>query len=322
MAVGFDVALEPGVRKAAVFVAGLDARAADRLFDRLDAASARIVRDALAELDGFDPDEWQNVADEFHRFGAMRPGRAQPGIELDALSVDHREWAPSEDDSSRPVGFLHQTEEEELADLLQGERPQTIAAVLLHLPSERAGNVLARFTPAQQVEIVRRLADLDQSEPETLREVERALEDKWSQRFSESGARSAGPEAVSRILATCDRQIASDIINRLKEHDRLLAEQLIGGPAEIDAAMDYETLADLDEAVLTALFRAAPPDVARVALLGSSPKMVDRLLAALESEEADSLRRGLLNPGPIRLSDVEEARRQMTDLARQMLRRK
>ena len=83
-----------------------------------------------------------------------------------------------------PFGFLHEAEEENLAQLLAGERPQTIALVLSHLPAERAGDVLARFAPVQQVEVVRRLVDLENSDPEALHDVERALESRLSQQFA------------------------------------------------------------------------------------------------------------------------------------------
>ena len=119
-----------------------------------------------------------------------------------------------------PFDFLREAEEEKLSQLLGGERPQTIALVLSHLPPERAGEVLARFAPPLQVEVVRRLADLENTDPETLREVEQALEARLSRQFAIERGRAAGPEAVARILAACDSRVVGNILDNLAAYDR------------------------------------------------------------------------------------------------------
>jgi flagellar motor switch protein FliG len=82
--------------------------------------------------------------------------------------------------------------------------------------------------------------------------------------------------------------------------------------------LKFDDLAQLDDAVLLAAFRAAEPEVAQAALLGATPELLQRLLRLMAPEEAESLRHSLAHPGPIRLSDVEDARRQMAALAQSM----
>ena len=192
------------------------------------------------------------------------------------MQSGHARDAGTADSDAPPFGFLREAEEEKLSHLLGGERPQTIALVLSHLPPERAGEVLTRFAPPLQVEVVRRLVDLENTDPETLREVEQALETRLSRQFAIERSRAAGPETVARILAACRASVVGRILDNLAEYDRALAEQLGRRP------IAFDDLAQLDDATLWAVFRAAEPEVALAALLGAPPPLVERILGRHE----------------------------------------
>jgi flagellar motor switch protein FliG len=320
---------DAGIRKAAILVAALDQHAADSLLTQLGPERAQLVRQTVMALDDIDHHERQRVIDEFRRIGPMLPGQSPPGIELDNLSASQqtsfgkRNAAESpygatdaEADDARPFDFLQETEEEKLAHLLGSERPQTIALVLSHLPAQRAGEVLARFDASLQVEVVRRLVDHENANPEVLREIQRSLEARLSQKFAIRREPAAGPGAVTRILAACNDQVAGSILNNLAVHDRTLAEQFGCRPLEFDELME------LDDAALAAVVEAAEPEVVQAALLGALPELLERLLRCMDPAEAAGVRYSLDNPGPICLRDIEEARRRMAALAQRFSRNK
>ena len=299
-----------GIRKAAILVAGLDREAADLLLDQLNPEDADRVRQTVMSIDKIDPEERQRVIDEFRRIGPMVPDQCPPGVELSELPAHRAESMASAEDVP-PFGFLRDAEAENLSRLLGTERPQTIALVLSHLTPQRAGEVLSCFDASLQVEVVRRLADLENTAPETLQEVEQALEARLSRQFAMDSARAAGPETVGNILAHCDSRTAGDILENLAARDKRLAEQLGYRPVEFD------DLARFDDATLQAVFHAAEPEVAQTALVGAPPRLVERIVQCMTPEEARRLRRKLDCPGPIRLSDIEDARQQITGLAQQ-----
>jgi flagellar motor switch protein FliG len=317
---------DAGIRKAAILVASLDRAAADLLMQRLGPERANLVRQAVKYLDDVGGEERQRIVDEFRRISPLVPGPSVSGIELDRLPASH--WgktalsamdqaegpAASEGDDARPFAFLHEAEDEKLAGLLCSERPPTVALVLSHLPPERAGEVMARLTPALQVEVVRRLAEMQSTDPESLREVERVLQSRWLQQFAIERGRDAGPESVAKILAACDPATRGQILDNLAVHDRQLAEQFGERP------IAFEELGKFADAALLAVYRAAEPEVARLAFLGATPALVERLLRLMPPREAKRLRHRLAHPGPICLSDVEEARRRIAALAQQMSR--
>jgi flagellar motor switch protein FliG len=328
---------ESGIRKAAILVASLDQAATDLLLDQLGPACAELVREAVMALDEIDPEEQRRIVEEFRRIGPMVPDQSPAGIELDQLTVGQtfscaqeraemavtpdtddalqsHNTADTEQQSSQPFGFLHGAEEGKLLQLLGSERPQTIALVLSHLPPQRAGEVLALFAPPLQVEVVRRLVDLEDTDPETLRHVEEALEARLSRQFAMERARSAGPDAVARILASCNSRVVVGILDNLATYDRPLAERFGR------RSLRFDDLVQLDDATLLATFRTAEAEVAQAALLGAPPQLVERVLRRMRPEESKNLQRKLDYPGPIRLSDIEDARQQIALLAERALR--
>jgi flagellar motor switch protein FliG len=215
----------------------------------------------------------------------------------------------------QPFQFLSEAEDEKLAHLLQSERPQTVALVLSRLPSMRAGGVLAHFPPNLQVEIIRRLVDLDEANPAVLQEIERVLESRLSQQFAMQRRRVAGIEAVASILNACDQHTSETMLEHLAACDQSLAEKL--GLR----TLTFDDLGMLDDETLASIFHMADPVLMQTALIGAEPTLVDRLLNRMPPREAKRLRKQLDHPGPLRLSDVDDARRQITAMVRRYLSR-
>jgi len=311
-----------GIRKAAILVASLDEAAAERLLDQMDPRQAKRVRQALLELGHVDPQEQRAIVEEFFRVGPPAPPKQPPGVELDAslaarLALDEGRSPPGAEmrrapEEGRPFRFLQQAEDARLAKVLAGERPQTIALVLAHLAPEQAGAVLSRFAPAVQVEVVRRLVDLEETQPEILREVERALEARLSEQVHIQRRRVAGLPAVAAILEASGTRIGMQILDNLASHDEPLAEKL--GPDR----MEFAELMLLDDRTLSEVLRAADPEELVLALVGAPSPLVERMLRPLPEREAAAVRQRLDHPGPTRLSDVEEARQRIADLARRL----
>ena len=312
-----------GLRKAAILVASLDQAAADRVLDQMGPPQAQQVRHAIMDLGPIDHEEQRRIIEEFFRVGPKAPERFPAGIELDGRlaeqfalpgrrsSQETTEEAATADEPSA-FRFLREAEGDKLARALAAERPQTIALVLAHLPPERAGNVLVRLAPALQSEVVHRLVDLEETDPEILREVERGLLARLSEQVSMQRRRVAGLSAVKEIVESAEPQVGVKILHNLAAHDRLLADRLGRRPIEFD------DLLALDHSDLPAVIDAADPELLMLALVGALPELVDRVLRQFAESEASQMRHRLEHFGPMRLSDVEEARRRIADLVQDL----
>lgn len=329
---------QQNIRKAAILVASLDQDSADMLLGQMSMDQAATVREAIDELGPIDPEEQNEVIEEFFRIGPLVPEKQPAGIELDIRSTRHlkrpqREVEPpvytSRETPLRqntpPFRFLHESSPSVLAPLLQREHPQTVAVVVSHLPPERAARVLGALPPALQAEVARRLIDLEQADPEILREVERGLETWLSEQARSVERRSAGMTALNNILAAADREVTQDIIDNLRVHDRQLASRLAPAtkrPTFVQepqpAAMTFADVAELDDASLALVLRTAASEIVLLALAGAPATFVERVTRRLPPREARILRHSLDNMGPTRLSDMEEAQRQLADIASQL----
>jgi flagellar motor switch protein FliG len=312
---------DDGIRKAAILVASLDRAAADAVLELLAPEQAQQVRHSVVAMDDIPAAEQEQVLDEFARLRPGKPVRETSGVELAGSLAreicygmeDGEQALDAEQPSGRPFRRLCDAEGEKLARILSGERPQTVALVLSHLPPHQAGGVLVRFPADVQAEIVRRLVDLEETDPAILREVEKALEARLSRQVQMQRRRVAGIEALSGILEESSSDVSMQILDNLSARDRKLAQKF--GPPPFD----FEDLEDADDAFVAAAFRAVESPWIMPALLGASPRLIERALGGLPYEQAEDLRRQLHNPGPIRLSDMETARERIAEVAGKLL---
>jgi flagellar motor switch protein FliG len=313
-----------GIRKAAILVASLDAKAAQLVLRQMGPQQAEMVGRTMAELGNVDPGEQRRVIDEFFRVGPMIPEKEPPGIELDGRLAQRPALRPARAPDANgseetplpdgpPFGFLREAETEKLTRILAAERPQTIALVLAHLPAAQAGGVLVRLAPNLQVEVVRRLVDLEETAPEVLHEVERGLWSRLAQQVQMQRRRVAGLSAVNGILEASDAHVGGQILDNVAAHDQALAARLT------PCRFEFHDLAAVDGPTLRTILAAADPELLVLALTGAAPDLVERVLAQFPPAEVADFRRRLGDFGPTRLSDVEEARRRIAAVASRLV---
>ena len=312
------------IRKAAILVASLDAPTADAILGQMPEEQAARVRRMMVELGDIDPEEQQQVIDEFFRHEPAHGEEAaesadDDGVELDpglarrlAQGNDAAESQAETDSDSAPFQFLREAHSARLTPFLAGEHPQTIALVVSHLAPQRAAGVLATLDGPLQAEVLRRLTDLDQADPAILREVERGLETKIIEHARSERRRAAGLNAVSDILQAADTSTKRTLLTNLARHDRQLAGRLR------PQSLAFSDLERLDEPALAMIFARAEPELTYLALAGASQSLMDRLLAQLSPLEARQFNRSIEKLGPMRLSDIEEAQQRIAELAQQL----
>lgn len=314
----------PALRKAAILIAALDPQTADRLLAQMSADQAALVRRAVADLAEIEPEEQSDVIDEFFRIGPIsaptlgiddahaRPAPHSPRPSA-ARDDDEVTWEGSDRDSAAgPFDFLQETHTQRITPLLQDEHPQTIAVVISHLAPDRAAEVLDTLQSELQVDVIRRLVDLDQAHPEVVRDIERGLKSRIVAHVRDERRRCAGMKAVSGILAAARPRTKRAILSNLALHDGRLAGRLVR------RKFDFEDLGRLELDALAAVVAAVPNEVLLLALATAAPELTNRLLRTLPTTEARAMRRSLDTLGPTRLSDVEQAQAELARVAQQL----
>ncbi|MCA9245975.1 MAG: hypothetical protein KDA42_02640 [Planctomycetales bacterium] len=345
----------PSIRKAAILLASLDPISAEQLLARLSPREARLVRRAADEVDQVSTAERAEVAQELAGGNPAPSQRSQPaplnqlaGIELDgslatALNLTEPVKPTSEPTDipletaihDTPFSYLDDVDSASLARHLSEEHPQVIAVVVSHLSDRQAARLLVQLSPSRQRDVVRRLELLDDSDTESVQEIEHHLRRWFTKQTDYRAKRSSGSQAVERILAAADPDCRETLLGNLGRRTTAAATAASTYSTSADTALAtpnrrlnsartigrFEELADLQRSLLGPLLREAEPELLALALTGASEHVVAHICSALPQPVARALRHALDHPGPMRLSDVEMAREELTRLANAMANR-
>jgi flagellar motor switch protein FliG len=325
------------LRKAAILIASLDHQSADALIAHMSPDQGQRLRRAVVQLGPIDPVEQENIVAQFVRVGPLVPHAQPAGIDLeDSLAVrlgfspaatrladrDRKtaNGAPASTTDDPPFRFLHEAQYDELVHLLQREHPQTAAVVLAHLPPDRAAELLSALEDGLGVEVLRRLAYLDDADPETIREVERGVES-WLHRRLDGRSVKTGLAAVSLILESAGSDVQGGVLSRLARRDPRLAERLSQRAscpprsAPERAPVSFDELATWKRAALERVLAATERDLLILALAGARPEFVHRVFGVLPADLASSLADELDHLGPTSLRDIELAQSELAAIA-------
>ena len=232
---------------------------------------------------------------------ALGPHRAHDVIEKLTASL-----------SVRPFDFARKTEPSQLLNFIQNEHPQTIALVMAYLKPEQAGIILSALPPLQQVEVAKRLATMDRTAPEVLREVEMVLEKQLSSYAIQDFSIAGGIESVVNVLNRVDRGTEKTILETLAEDNPELAD-------EIKRRMFvFEDIIMLDSRAVQRFLRDVDQKDLSMALKTASDEVKNLIMKNMSKRAQDMLKEDISFLGPVRLRDVEEAQQKVVNVIRQL----
>ena len=314
------------LRKAAILIASLDDARAGAILAQMSPEQAEAVRGARDELGPLDPAEQRRVIEEFFRIGPLVPDREPSGIELNGprresipvaqsdttATLDER---ASADEPNARGRVMHEASVEAVVSFLEQEQPQTIAVVVSRLSSERAAAVLAALSAETQVEVARRIVDLDETDPEIVEEIEKSLRSWLDEQDRAEQRRAAGMTALAGILEAANPRTRANILENLG-HGRCAAEGCAADPPR--PVIRFADLMRFDSASLNAVLSRADTELLVLALAGANAEFAERALQLVSPARAHVLAGAMRRFGPTRLSDIEAAQQELADLAAQL----
>ena len=212
----------------------------------------------------------------------------------------------------RPFDFIRRTDPAHLLNFVQQEYPQTISLILAYLEPQKAATILQNLPAEIQPEVSKRLATMDRTSPEVLREVERVLEKKLSTLSSEDYTAAGGVDSIVEILNLVDRSSEKQIIESLEEDDPDLAE-------EIKKRMFvFEDIVMLDDRAIQKVLREVDTQELAKALKSVDTEVQDKIFHNMSKRAASMLKEDMEFMGPVRLKDVEEAQQKIVSTIRRL----
>jgi flagellar motor switch protein FliG len=199
-----------------------------------------------------------------------------------------------------PFDFFNNADPAQLASSFQNENPQLVALVLAYLKPERAAAILSAISPEMQVNVASRIAEMDRTNPEVLREVERILENKFSAVVTSDYSMAGGVEVLAEILNYSDRTTEKAILDTLEVQDPDIAEQVR------ELMFVFEDIYTLDDRTIQRILREVETKDLAMALKGAKDEVKERIFTNMSERAAAMLKDDMDYMGPVRGRDVQE----------------
>ena len=310
-----------GLRKAAILLCTLSREVASGLMADLDPDSLEAVTLEIARLDRVDQEEQDAVIEEFYTLGLARQYVDNGGLDYarrllkESIPEDRAEGILSTIEKSirqTPFSFLHNADSDNLLAFILEEHPQTIALILSHLASQQASEILAGLPSEKQIDVVRRIANMEQTNPEVIREVESGLENRLAAVMSQKLEKAGGVEAVAGILNLTDRSTERGILESLGEEDPDLVEQIRR------LMFVFEDILQVNDKGIQAVLKEVDNSELALALKAASEELKQKIFTNMSERAATMIKEEMEYMGPVRLSDVEAAQQRIVDVVRRL----
>ncbi len=310
-----------GLTKAAIMLLGMDAEVAGEVLKKLPTDSVEQVTRELASLGRVPPDVRDAVVEEFYNISMATQHMNEGGLDyakvllkqsLDPKLAEKILGQIHTQVRKAPFSFLQRAESENLLTFIQEEHPQTIALIMCHLPHHKASEVVSGLPMQKQVEVIKRIADMEQTNPEVIREVEKGLESRLSNMIMQSMERAGGVQSVAEILNLIDRATEKQIMEGLESEDPELVEQIRR------LMFVFEDINMVDEKGIQTVLKEVDNDELALALKTASEELKQKIFGNMSERASQLIKEDMEFMGPVRVSDVEAAQQRIVDVVRRL----
>lgn len=199
-----------------------------------------------------------------------------------------------------------------VADIIRNEHPQIQAIVIAHLDGDQSAEVLTHLPEKVRLDILMRVAAMDTVQPSALQELNTILEKQFSGSAGSQAKLMGGTKVAAEIMNNLDSSIESELMDAIKEIDEDL------GVTIQDLMFVFDNLKGVDDRGIQALLREVSSEVLILALKGSDEELKEKIFSNMSKRAAELLRDDLEAKGPVRLSEVEGAQKEILIIARRM----
>lgn len=275
-----------------------------------------------ANLGYIDPRVRESVLEEFYTLCTTDPLLASGGVDYvrellsKALGSQKAEAIIRKlmgSDRVQPLSIARRADPAQLATFLQAEHPQAIALVLSYLEPAQAAKVMASLPAEKQASVARRIALMGKPSSDTVRRVEKALEQRLAGLGVEGPSAHAGIELLIKILNKSDRSTEKTILGALERSDPALAEEVK------KRIFVFEDLAKLFDKTVQRVLRE--PEVMKLlpmALKTASDAVKNKVFSNMSSRAAETIREEMEYLGAVRIREVEDAQQKIVTILRKL----
>ncbi|MBQ7065643.1 MAG: flagellar motor switch protein FliG [Lachnospiraceae bacterium] len=310
-----------GVQKAAILLIALGPEKSSLIFKHLKEEEIEELTLEIANTRSITPQVKDSVINEFYEVCLAQQYIAEGGIgyakELlekalgseKAIEVIGKLTASLQ---VKPFEFIRKADATQILNFIQEEHPQTIALILSYLPSGQAASIISALPPDRQADVAKRMALMDRTSPDVIKEVEKVLESKLASMVNQDYTIIGGVDAVVEVLNTVDRGTEKHIMETLEIEEPELADEIR------KKMFVFEDILLLDDRAIQRVLRDVDNNDLAIALKGSNEEVQTAIFNNMSKRLSAMIKEDMEFMGPVRMKDVEEAQQKIVNIIRKL----
>lgn len=317
----FDISKLDGVEKAAILLLSLSEEDAAQILKHLEPKQVQRVGMAMAQTTDLNQAKISAVhrrfIEQIQNFSTIgfqseefikRALTAALGEEKAANLIDQIVLGGG----ARGLDSLKWMDSKQVANIIRNEHPQIQTIVLSYLDPEQSAEILSQFPEKVRLDLTMRIANLEEVQPAALQELNEIMEKQFAGQAGAQTAKMGGLKAAADILNYLDTNLEGQLMDSIREHDEEMAQQIQ------DLMFVFENLIDVDDRGIQTILREVQQDILMKALKGTDENLKEKILKNMSKRAAELLQDDLEAMGPVRISEVEAAQKEILSIARRL----
>ena len=317
---GIDEKLN-GLQRAAVLLITLGPERSAGIFKHLKEEEIEELTLEIANTRSVTPQVKEDVIMEFYELCLAQQYIAEGGISYAKELLEHALGSEKALEviskltaslQVKPFEFVRKTDAAQLLNFIQDEHPQTIALILSYLSAAQAEYIIAAMPPDRQADVAKRIAVMDRTSPDVIKEVEKVLETKLASMVNQDYTIVGGVDAVVEILNTVDRGTEKHIMETMEIEEPELADEIR------KKMFVFEDILLLDDRAIQRVLRDVDNNDLAVSLKSANEQVQNAIFNNLSKRLAVMIKEDMEFMGPVRMKDVEEAQQKIVNIIRKL----
>ncbi|WP_186429932.1 flagellar motor switch protein FliG [Clostridium sp. BSD9I1] len=319
---GVDGEKLTGVQKAAILFITLGPEASAGIIKKLPESEIQKITYEIANISAVKSEQKQSIFEEFIQMNKAKDYLVEGGLDYaktllskalgSQRAIEILDKVTEATQQFRPFAIARKADANQLLNIISNEHPQTIALILCHLQSDKAGQILSELSEEVQGDVAYRIATMNNTSPMVLKEIEKVLDSKLSSVVKSEMKAMGGVPTIVDILNQVDRTTEKNITEALERENPELAEKVKS------SMFVFEDIITLDDVSIQRVLREVETKELSLALKGASEEVANAIFKNQSKRAAASLKEDMEFLGPVRLMDVEKAQQKIVGIIRRL----
>ncbi len=317
----YDVAKLDGIEKAAILLLSLSEDDAAKILRFMEPKQVQVLGSAMAAMD----DMTQNKISAVHKhFIEEIQNYSTIGFKSEDFVRRALVSALGEDKAAhlldqimagsgaKGLESLKWMDSKQVANIIRNEHPQIQTIVMSYLEPEQSAEILAQFPEKVRLDLLMRVANLEEVQPAALQELNEIMEKQFAGQAGAQAAKMGGLKSAANIMNYLDTNIEAQLMEAIREQDEEMSQQIQ------DLMFVFDNLIDVDDRGIQSILREVQQESLMRAIKGADDELKDKITNNMSKRAADILLDDIEAMGPVRLSEVETAQKEILSIARRL----